>query len=132
MRGPGPYGLVRDCLIHRPVQPPRLPCAVAHRKPARSGSMAYHEAAVLTEIKTCTRIGANRAATEDRAMTSFRVPDMTCAGCVRAITNAVKRADPAAGVTTDLAAHLVNIDSSAAAETLAATLRDAGFSPEPA
>ncbi len=31
-------------------------------------------------------------------MQTFRVPDMTCGGCVRAITNAVKEADPAANV----------------------------------
>lgn len=65
-------------------------------------------------------------------MKNFRVPDMTCSGCVRAITKAVQGADPAAIVAADIDAHLLRIDSALAAETLAATLRDAGFTPEPA
>ena len=63
-------------------------------------------------------------------MQTFRVPDMTCGGCVRAITNAVKGADPAANVTAELETHLVRIESALTGERLAATLRDAGFTPE--
>jgi copper chaperone len=65
-------------------------------------------------------------------MPTFRVPDMTCGGCVRAITNAVKEADPAATVAAELETHLLRIDSAKPAEALADVLREAGFTPEPA
>ncbi len=65
-------------------------------------------------------------------MPSFHVPDMTCGGCVRAITNAVKDADPSAEVAADVPMHLVRIDSARPAEALLAAIRDAGFTPEPA
>ena len=65
-------------------------------------------------------------------MKNFRVPDMTCSGCIRAITNAVKDADPTAVVAADLDTQLVHIDSALAADVLTAALRDAGFTPEPA
>jgi len=34
-------------------------------------------------------------------MYQFHVPGMTCGGCARAVTNAIKAIDPAAEVTTD-------------------------------
>ena len=46
-------------------------------------------------------------------MTRFTVPDMTCGGCVKAITTAIQRLDPAAQVTTNLDTHLVEIASTA-------------------
>lgn len=63
-------------------------------------------------------------------MPSFHVPDMTCGGCVRAITNAVQEADPAARVDADLDSRLVAITSAQPAAALAELLRDAGFTPE--
>jgi len=63
-------------------------------------------------------------------MQTFRVPDMTCGGCVRAITNAVKEADPAATIATELDSHLVKIESNLTTDRLAETLREAGFTPE--
>ncbi len=65
-------------------------------------------------------------------MQTFHVPDMTCGGCVRAITNAVKEADPAAEIAADVPTHLVRIDSAKPAEALLAAIREAGFTPEPA
>lgn len=65
-------------------------------------------------------------------MTRFTVPDMTCGGCVKAITTAVQRLDPGASVATDLATHLVEITSARSAAELAAAIDGAGFSPQAA
>jgi copper chaperone len=65
-------------------------------------------------------------------MQTFRVPDMTCGGCVRAITNAVKEADPAASVAAEVESHVVKIESALAAGQLLAVIQDAGFTPEAA
>jgi len=65
-------------------------------------------------------------------MQTFRVPDMTCGGCVRAITNAVKEADPAASVAAEVESHMVKIESALAAARLLAVIQDAGFTPEAA
>ena len=40
-------------------------------------------------------------------MTQFTVPDMTCSGCVKAITTAIHRIDPTASVQADPASHRV-------------------------
>ncbi len=65
-------------------------------------------------------------------MQSFEVPDMTCGHCVKAITQAVQAADPAAQVSADLAQHRVQISGgNTSAEALAAVISDAGYSPKP-
>jgi copper chaperone len=64
-------------------------------------------------------------------MQIFHVPDMTCGGCVRAITSAVAETDPAAKVEADVAAHVVRIESALPAAALLAAMRDAGFTPTP-
>ena len=53
-------------------------------------------------------------------------------GCVSAITAAVKRLDPAARVTADLATHAVAIDSTRTAADLAAAIDAAGFTAQAA
>ena len=63
-------------------------------------------------------------------MTSFTVSDMSCGGCVKAITEAVRQVAPDATVVTDLETHRVDVTSAASAEVLAAAMRDAGFTPE--
>ncbi len=63
-------------------------------------------------------------------MTSFMVSDMTCGGCVKAITAAVKQVAPDATVVADLETHRVDVTSAAGADVLAAAMRDAGFTPE--
>jgi copper chaperone len=62
-------------------------------------------------------------------MIIFEIPDMTCGHCVRAVTEAVKAADPAAEVAIDLASHRVQVQSSAPRATLVAQLTEAGYAP---
>ena len=65
-------------------------------------------------------------------MTEFQVPDMTCSGCVSAVTRAVQGIDKAAKVAADLDTKRVRIDSTATAAALAEAVRDAGFTVEAA
>ena len=66
-------------------------------------------------------------------MISFRVNDMTCGHCVSTITKALKAADRDAQVQVDLAAHLVQIDSSSVdADEFAGVIKEAGYTPVPA
>lgn len=60
-------------------------------------------------------------------MKKFNVNGMTCGGCVRAITSAIQRIDPAAEVKVDIALKQVNIDSQLESEILANAIGDAGF-----
>jgi copper chaperone len=60
-------------------------------------------------------------------MPSFLVSDMTCSGCVKAITGAVHDLDAAATVDANLETKLVEVASSATADALAEAMRDAGF-----
>ena len=62
-------------------------------------------------------------------MLSFELPDMTCGHCVKAVTQAVQQADPAATLNVDLAAHRVDVDSQLPREQLAAALAEAGYTP---
>jgi copper chaperone len=62
-------------------------------------------------------------------MTVFHVPDMTCGGCVSAITAAVKRADPKAEVVADLASHDVRVTAGVPDAALLGVIEDAGFTP---
>jgi copper chaperone len=63
-------------------------------------------------------------------MAIFRVSDMTCSGCVRAITGAVHDLDAGATVEADLDTKLVKVASTAPAKALADAMRDAGFTVE--
>ena len=65
-------------------------------------------------------------------MPVFRVPDMTCQGCVRAVTGAVKDVDEAASVDVDLDSKQVRVTSAAPADALAEAMREAGFTVEAA
>ena len=60
---------------------------------------------------------------------ALELPDMSCQHCVRAITEAVRRVDPAAVLTTDLPARRVHIESSRSAADFAAALSEAGYPP---
>jgi copper chaperone len=60
-------------------------------------------------------------------MPDFTVPDMTCQGCVRALTGALQDVDAAAVVQADVETKKVHVDSSASIDALAAAIRDAGF-----
>lgn len=65
-------------------------------------------------------------------MIQFIVPDMTCGHCVSTITKALKAEDPQARVEISLGEHLVKVESSLAAEEIAAALSEAGYTPQPA
>ena len=57
----------------------------------------------------------------------FDVQGMTCAHCVRAVTEAVRRLDPAARVEVDLPAGRVAVDTTAPRERVAAAIREEGY-----
>jgi copper chaperone len=62
-------------------------------------------------------------------MLELSLPTMTCGHCVKAVTAAVQAVDPQAQVQCDLAAHTVNIASSADPATLRAAVVEAGYEP---
>ncbi|RPH45486.1 MAG: copper chaperone [Burkholderiales bacterium] len=57
----------------------------------------------------------------------FEVQGMTCGHCVKAVTAAVTKADPAARVAVDLPTGRVDVDSSLARDRIAAVIRDEGY-----
>ena len=60
-------------------------------------------------------------------MPDFTVSDMTCSGCVKALTGAVHDIDARATVDANLETKHIRIASAASAEALADSMRDAGF-----
>lgn len=62
-------------------------------------------------------------------MLSLDIPDMTCGHCVRAITQAVTAADPAAKVQVDLATRQVQVETTASRDAVVASLTEAGYPP---
>lgn len=65
-------------------------------------------------------------------MIDFHVPDMSCGHCVRAIGAALQACDSQARFDIDLGTHRVHITQAQAdAATLAAAIREAGYTPEP-
>jgi len=62
-------------------------------------------------------------------MLTLDIPNMTCGHCVRAITQAVVAADPAAKVQADVPAHQVQVDTALSREAVAAVLAEAGYAP---
>jgi copper chaperone len=60
-------------------------------------------------------------------MVELTVTGMTCGGCARAVTNAVKSVDAAAGVVVDVAGKRVSIDSQADLAEIKAAIEDAGY-----
>jgi copper chaperone len=66
-------------------------------------------------------------------MPSFEVRDMSCSHCASSITQAVQAVDPQATVQVDLDAKRVDVAATTVeAERLAAAIRQAGFTPQPA
>lgn len=57
---------------------------------------------------------------------TYRVSGMTCGGCARAVTNAIKAAAPAAIVDVDLASGQVTVEG-AGADAVHRAVEDAGF-----
>ncbi len=60
-------------------------------------------------------------------MIDFKVPGMTCGGCVRGVTNAIKRIDADAVVNVDLQSKTVSVDSIADARQLKQAIETAGY-----
>ena len=60
-------------------------------------------------------------------MIRFQVARMTCGGCARSVTNAVKSVDPRAKVEVDIPAGTVAIDTDAGEQELVAVIREAGY-----
>jgi copper chaperone len=64
-------------------------------------------------------------------MPAFRVTDMTCDGCIRALTSAVREVDATAILQADLTNLHVEVASTAPHELLAEAMREAGFTVQP-
>lgn len=58
---------------------------------------------------------------------SFTVTGMTCGHCEKAVTRAIKQADPQAEVKIDRTQNLVQIESTQARETLAKAIAEEGY-----
>jgi copper chaperone len=58
---------------------------------------------------------------------TYRVSGMTCDGCARAVTNAIKARAPSVKVSVDLRAGQVRIDGPIDQPTVAAAVEEAGF-----
>jgi len=65
-------------------------------------------------------------------MTEFRVRNMSCGHCVKAVTAAVHGVDPAAEVRVDIAAGKVAVESGRPAARIAEAILAAGYPVEPA
>lgn len=57
----------------------------------------------------------------------FIVNGMTCGGCVRAVTTAIRNVDRDASVDVDLAGRKVSVQSEADAASIEASIADAGY-----
>ena len=59
----------------------------------------------------------------------FQIDNMTCGGCARAVTAAIRGLDPAAKVQADPPARLVEVESERGEAEIRAALTSAGFPP---
>jgi copper chaperone len=64
-------------------------------------------------------------------MRFFHIPDMTCGGCLRAITRAVQALDPQARVEADLEPRTIKVISSESETSLLNALSKAGYPAQP-
>jgi copper chaperone len=62
-------------------------------------------------------------------MYEFQIPNMSCGHCVKAVTEAVKAADPQAQVQVDLPNHKVQVQSTAPRDAVVSQLAEAGYAP---
>ncbi|MCB4824484.1 heavy-metal-associated domain-containing protein [Roseicella aerolata] len=63
-------------------------------------------------------------------MVVFRIAGMSCGGCARRVTAALRGAEPGAEVQVDLQRREVTVTGAADADRLARALRDAGYPGE--
>ena len=64
-------------------------------------------------------------------MHSFRIPSMSCGGCLRAVTRAVQALDPLAQVEADLEARTVKVVSKQSEVSLLEALSNGGYPAQP-
>ncbi|MBE7939873.1 MULTISPECIES: heavy-metal-associated domain-containing protein [Ramlibacter] len=62
-------------------------------------------------------------------MIEFKLPQMSCGHCVRAVTEAVQSVDPQAKVQVDLQAKTAQVESQAQREQIGRALAEAGYAP---
>ena len=62
----------------------------------------------------------------------FHIANMTCGGCARGITTAIKEHDSNASLDIDLQNRIVEINTTVSQDKVIATLGDRGFTAEPA
>jgi copper chaperone len=60
-------------------------------------------------------------------MFSLKVSEMTCGGCINAVTRAVQNQDPQAKVSADLTTQIVTLQTSLSPEVASQLITDAGF-----
>lgn len=59
----------------------------------------------------------------------FHIENMTCGGCARGVTSAIKAVDPAASIAADPTTRTVNVETMVARDEIVSALINAGFSP---
>ena len=62
-------------------------------------------------------------------MLDLTIPDMTCGGCARGVTQAVKSVDAAAELVIDLDSHRVQVKTTASEDAIKSAIVEAGFTP---
>lgn len=60
-------------------------------------------------------------------MKEFKVDGMTCQGCVKSVTNAIKALDEKASVTIDLGSKSVKVESDKSSIEIRNSIEDAGY-----
>lgn len=60
-------------------------------------------------------------------MTKFKVPDMSCAHCTKAIEMEIKSTDPSAEITCDLTDRTVAVESTLGNDAVLAAIKEAGY-----
>jgi copper chaperone len=60
-------------------------------------------------------------------MFHFHVPDMTCGGCVGAVTRAIRAIDGMARIETDLVVREIRVTSRSSEAAISAALEKAGY-----
>ncbi|WP_431297871.1 heavy-metal-associated domain-containing protein [Tabrizicola sp. BL-A-41-H6] len=62
-------------------------------------------------------------------MIELTLPNMTCGGCARGVTSAVKAVDPGAELAIDVGLRRIQVKTSVGSEQIVAVLTEAGFPP---
>jgi copper chaperone len=60
-------------------------------------------------------------------MYEFKVQGMTCGGCVKSVTNSIKKVDANASVHVDLSKQIIQIESSKSQKDFSTSIVNAGF-----